>query len=139
MSTCTSTSAITPPMYVWIKLATAVMDRFAKVFLQPNSHIDDVGALSCSTLEWGGLRANQVEIYLVANAGDKKPNQVEIEEALKLLKPLEEDATLESASVKSGSWLVAKLIQVSSMTSVVSTGEFHLLLFRLFCITIARC
>jgi hypothetical protein len=132
MSTCTSTSAITPPMYVWIKLATAVMDRFAKVFLQPNSHIDDVGALSCSTLEWGRLRANQVEIYLVANAGDKKPNQVEIEEALKLLKPLEEDATLESASVKSGSWLVAKPIQVSSMTSVVSTGECHLLLFRLY-------
>jgi len=123
MSTAASTIAIPPPLYVWIKLATREVDSFAKILIQPGGHVADVASFSCSTLEWGGLRANQVKIYLVANVGDKKPNQVEIEEALKWLIPLEEEASLEGADVKSGSWLVAKPIQLSSMTSAVSPGE----------------
>ena len=117
MSTAASTSAISPPLYVWIKLVTRELDNFAKIIIQPGSHVADVASLSCSTLEWGGLRANNVNIYLVIESSSDDPSTASITEALNR-------ASLRmSSDVKSGSWYVAKPIQLSSMTSTVSPGE----------------
>ena len=120
MSTAATTSAIFPPLYVWIKLVTRELDNFAKIIIQPGSHVADVASLSCSTLEWGGLRANNVNIYLVIESSSDDPSTASITEALNRA-PLRMSSM--SSHVKSGSWLVAKPIQLSSVTSTVSTGE----------------
>ena len=117
MSTAASTIAISPPLYVWIKLATREVDSFAKILIQPAGHVADVASFSCSTLEWGGLRANQVKIYLVIESSSDDPSTASITEALN------REPLCMSADVKPGSWLVAKPIQLSSTTSTVSPGE----------------
>ena len=90
--------------FVWIKLATAKEDAFAKIFYPPGKDVSDVAALACSSLGWG-LTANKVRLFMLAKAGPKP--QLPAPEALKDLKPLAEEATLESAGVTSGAWLVA--------------------------------
>ena len=43
--------------HVWIKLATAKEDVFAKIYYSPGKDVSDVAALACSSLGWG-LTAN---------------------------------------------------------------------------------
>ena len=90
--------------YVWIKLATAREDAFAKIFCPPGADASDVATLACASLGWG-LTANKVHLYMLAAAGPKP--QLPAPEAFKDLEPLSEEAVLEGAGVTSGAWLVA--------------------------------
>jgi len=90
--------------FVWIKLVTSVEDSFA--YLETGClFVGQVAALACSSLAWG-LTANKIRLFLVAKAGAPKP-QLPSLDAFKDLEPLAEEATLESAGVTSGAWLVA--------------------------------
>jgi hypothetical protein len=87
--------------YVWIKLATAKEDVFAKIYYSPGKDVSDVAALACSSLGWG-LTANKVRIHLVA-VTEREPSEEEIGAAWATgSKPL-----AVSAGVASGAWLVA--------------------------------
>ena len=92
--------------FVWIKLATAKEDVFARVVITSSDLVTDVAERSCAKFPRWHLDAGQVRLLLVAKAGAPKP-QVPAPEAFKDLKPLAEEATLESAGVTSGAWLVA--------------------------------
>ena len=92
--------------FVWIKLATAVEDAFAKVFYAPGQDVADVASLACKAFPRWRLDAGQVRLFLAAKAGAPKP-QLPALEACKDLAPLAEEAALESAGVTSGAWLVA--------------------------------
>ena len=71
---------------VWIKLSSAVEDEFVHVSCHPSTYIADVAALACSACPSWQLKANRVRIYLIAKAGEAKPNQKKIDEVIKLLK-----------------------------------------------------
>jgi hypothetical protein len=107
----------TSPVYVWIKLSTAETDSFAYLDVKGLLFIGQVVSLACSTLAWGGLAANQVCIFVVANSGEKKPKQSDILESLTRLEPLSEEALIDSV-VTSGSWLVAHPTSLSSIKSI---------------------
>ncbi len=92
--------------YVWIKLATAKEDVFAKIYYSPGKDVSDVAALACKEFPRWCLDAGQVRLFMLAKAAGPKP-QLPAPEALKGLEPLAEEATLESAGVDSGAWLVA--------------------------------
>ena len=91
--------------FVWIKLATAKEDVFAKVAITSSDLVTDVAERSCAKFPRWRLDAGQVRLFMLAMAGPKP--QLPAPEALKDLKPLAEEATLESAGVTSGAWLVA--------------------------------
>ena len=91
---------------MWIKLATAKEDAFAKILAAPGNDVADVAALACSSLGWG-LTANKVRLFMVAEAGAPKPALPAIDAALAAAAPLAEKATLGGAGVASGAWLVA--------------------------------
>jgi len=91
---------------VWIKLATAKEDVFAKIYYSPGKDVSDVAALACKEFPRWRLDAGQVRLFMLAKAAGPKP-QLPAPEALKGLEPLAEEATLESAGVDSGAWLVA--------------------------------
>jgi len=105
---------------VWIKLSSAVEDAFVRVSCHPSTYIADVAALACSACPSWQLKANRVRIYLIAKAGEAKPNQKKIDEVISSLEPLSGETTLEIHGISSGAWLVARPIQ--SMTSFAS-GE----------------
>ena len=86
---------------MWIKLATAKEDAFAKIYYSPGKDVSDVAALACSSLGWG-LTANKVRLHPVTVSG-KEPSEEEIGAAWAPgTKPL-----AVSAAVTSGAWLVA--------------------------------
>jgi len=103
-------------MHVWIRLADAETDAFAKITCPPSSDTADVATLACSYLAWNGLRANQIRIYLVTESGLVEPSSSLIADAL-LKEPL-----LLSADVLLGSWLVAKPTYQSSVMSITTPG-----------------
>ena len=91
--------------FVWIKLVTSVEDSFA--YLETGClFVGQVAALACKEFPSWHLDAGQVRLFLVAKAGAPKP-QLPSLDAFKDLEPLAEEATLESAGVTSGAWLVA--------------------------------
>ena len=98
-------------VYVWIKLATAKEDVFAKIYYPPGQDVSDVAALACSSLKWG-LTANKVRIHLVTVSG-REPSEEEID-AARATNPL-----AVSAAVPSGAWLVATTHPVSPSSSFV--------------------
>jgi len=91
---------------VWIKLVTAKDDAFACVEAGASDLVAQVINRACKTLDWGGLAPNKVRLYKVANVGEPKPLGPAIDDALKDLKALAEEATLASERVDSGDWLV---------------------------------
>ena len=91
--------------YVWIKLATAKEDVFARVAITSSDLVTDVAERACSKYTHWQLNAGQVRLFMLAKAGPKP--QLPASEAHKVLEPLAEEATLESARVDSGAWLVA--------------------------------
>ena len=97
--------------YVWIKLATAKEDAFAKIFFSPGQDVADVAALACKELSHWRLDAGQVRLFMLATPGPKPP--LPAPEAFLHLVPLAEEAPLESAGVTSGAWLVAVHTRVS--------------------------
>ena len=98
--------------FVWIKLASAKEDAFAKIFFPPCKDIGDVATHACASFAWG-VSANKVRIYMVAKSVDRRPSQSAIESALQTSEPLLEDATMETAGLSSGAWLVAVSTQIA--------------------------
>lgn len=90
-----------------MKLATNKDDVFARVKISSLDLITDLAERSCAKLPHWHLDAGQVRLFLVAKAGEQKPLPSAIEAAIKGLEPLAEEATLESAGVAPGAWLVA--------------------------------
>jgi hypothetical protein len=82
-------------------------ERFGALNVSPRELVAQVISRACASPNWAGLAANMVQLYLVARAGEPRPLQPAIAEALSSLEPLAEEATLESAGVLSGAWLVA--------------------------------
>jgi hypothetical protein len=103
--------------FVWIKLSSAEEDAFAKIFFPPCNDMADVAAHACASFAWG-VTANKVRLYVVAKASDPKPLQPAIEAALKKMEPLPEEATMESAGVSFGAWLVAATTQIAIIRPV---------------------
>jgi hypothetical protein len=103
-------------MHVWIRLADAETDAFAKITCPSSSDTADVATLACSSLAWNGLRANQIRIYLVTESGLVEPSSSLIADAL-LKEPL-----LLSADILLGSWLVAKPTYQSYVMSITTPG-----------------
>jgi hypothetical protein len=63
--------------HVWVKLATAKADVFAKIYFPPGKDAcADVASLACSSLGWG-LTANKVRLHPVPVSG-KEPSEGEI-------------------------------------------------------------
>ena len=88
--------------YVWIKLATAKEDVFAKIFYSPGNDASDVAALACKEFSRWRLDAGQVRIHRVTVSG-KEPSDEEMGAAWATgTKPL-----AVSEGVTSGAWLVA--------------------------------
>ena len=86
---------------MWIKLATAKEDVFAKIYFSPGKDVSDVAALACSSLG-RGLTANKLRLHPVTVSG-AEPSEEEIGAAWATgTKPL-----AVSAAVTSGAWLVA--------------------------------
>lgn len=98
------------PSFVWIKLATATDDVFAYLEFH-GVFVGQLAALACSSFPRWHVDEGQVRIYMVAKAGEPKPNQSVIDEALASSDPLSEESTLESHGISSGAWLVAKPTQ----------------------------
>ena len=86
--------------YVWIKLATAKEDVFAKIYFSPGKDVSDVAALACKEFPRWRLDAGQVRLHPVTVSG-KEPSEEEIG-AARATKPL-----AVSEGVTSGAWLVA--------------------------------
>ena len=86
--------------FVFIKLATAKEDAFAKVAFNASDLVTDVADRACKKYTHWRLNAAQVRIHLVAESGNE-PSDKAIEAAL-ASKPLSV-----SAGVTSGAWLVA--------------------------------
>ena len=108
--------------HVWIKLVTAKEDVFAKIFYSPGNDASDVAALACKEFTHWRLNAGQVRLFMLAKAGPKP--QLPAPEALKDLEPFAEEATLESAGVTSGAWLVAVPTPPSSSGGGGGGGAF---------------
>ena len=88
--------------YVWIKLATAKEDVFAKIYFSPGKDVSDVAALACKEFPRWRLDAGQVRLHPVIVSG-KEPSEEEVDAAWATgTKPLPV-----SAAVTSGAWLVA--------------------------------
>ena len=120
-------SATAGSPHVRVKLATT-NDEWAKVFISLGMEVADVAALACSSLAWG-LTPNRFRLFMVAKAGEPRP-PLPAPEAFTDLVPLAGEATLESAGVTSGAWLVAvPTTPVSSGGSgggSSSSGDFDL-------------
>ena len=86
--------------HVWIKLATAKEDVFAKIYYSPGKDVSDVAALACKEFPRWRLDAGQVRLHPVTVSG-KEPSEEEIGAAW-ATKPL-----AVSEGVTSGAWLVA--------------------------------
>jgi hypothetical protein len=97
-------SAAAGSPHVRVKLAPS-NDEWAKVYISPGMEVADVAALACSSLAWG-LTPNRFRLFMVAKAGEPRP-QLPAPEAFTDLVPLAGEATLESAGVTTGAWLVA--------------------------------
>ena len=91
--------------YVWIKLATAKEDVFAKIFYCPTLQGRFRRGHPCQLIPSVDLSANKIRLFLVAKAGSKP--KLPALETFKDMEPLAEEATLGSAGVTSKSWLVA--------------------------------
>ena len=78
------------------------------VSCHPSTNIANVALLACSACPSWQLKANRVRIYLLAKAGEAKPNQIKIELVISTLEPLSEETTLESHGISSGAWLVVR-------------------------------
>ena len=88
--------------HVWIKLATAKEDVFAKIYYSPGKDVSDVAALACKEFPRWRLDAGQVRLHPVTVSGTE-PSEEEIGAAWAPgTKPL-----AVSAAVTSGAWLVA--------------------------------
>jgi hypothetical protein len=88
--------------YVWIKLATAKGDVFAKIHFPPPKDASDVAALACKEFPRWRLDAGQVRLHPVT-ASAKEPSEEETGAAWATgTQPL-----AVSAGVTSGAWLVA--------------------------------
>ena len=105
--------------YVWIKLATAKEDAFAYLTVELGEFVGSLIERACSRYTHWRLNAGQVRLFVLAKAGPKP--QLPTLEALKALEPLAEEATLDSAGVASGAWLVAATLPmyVSPASSLV--------------------
>jgi hypothetical protein len=86
--------------HVWIKLATAKEDVFAKIFFPPGKDFSDVAALACKEFPRWRLDAGQVRLHPVTVSG-REPSEEEIC-AARATTPL-----AVSAAASSGAWLVA--------------------------------
>ena len=107
--------------YVWIKLATAKEDVFAKVTITSSDLVTDVAERSCAKFPRWRLDAGQVQLFKLAEAGPKP--QVPAPEEFKGLEPLAEEATLESVGVASKSWLVALSTTPGTSSSSGGSGD----------------
>ena len=88
--------------FVWIKLATAKEDVFAKVAITSSDLVTDVAERSCAKFPRWRLDAGQVRLHPVTVSG-KEPSEEEIGAAWATgTKPL-----AVSEGVTSGAWLVA--------------------------------
>ena len=105
MSAGGSTGGASTTNYVWIKLATAKEDAFAKVDIASSDLVTDVAERSCIKFRHWQLNAGQVRLFVLAKAGPKPP--LPAPEDFKRLVPLAEEATLKKTDVTSGAWLVA--------------------------------
>ena len=86
--------------HVWIKLATAKEDVFARVAITSSDLVTDVAERSCAKFSRWRLDAGQVRLHLVTVTG-REPSEEEIGAAL-ATKPL-----AVSLAVASGAWLLA--------------------------------
>jgi hypothetical protein len=87
--------------FVWIRLANAAEDAFAKIFYTPGQDVGDVAVVSCRYFSRWGLDAGQVRIHLVAASGTEEPSDEAISAALA------KKHLSVGAAVASGAWLVA--------------------------------
>ena len=100
--------------FVWIKLASAKEDAFAKIFFPPCKDIGDVATHACASFAWG-VPPNTVRLYMVAKSVDRRPSQLAIEAVLNKMEPIPEGATMETAGVSFGAWLVATSTQIANL------------------------
>jgi hypothetical protein len=80
-------------------------DAFAYLTVELGELVGSLIERACSKYTHWQLNAGQVRLVMLAQAGPKP--RLPASEALKVLEPLAEEATLESAGVTSGAWLVA--------------------------------
>lgn len=99
--------AASPKTFVWMKLSTVEEDHFTYFTVDLSGFVGAVIERACSKYDHWRLNAGQVRLFLMAKAGESKPLQPAIAQALAGgLKPLTEEATLESAGVTSEAWLI---------------------------------
>ena len=103
--------------FVWIKLATAKHDAFAKVYSTSGLMVGQVAAYACACFTHWRLHANQVRIHLAAGPGEE-PSDEAISAAL-----ARADLPV-TAHVPSGAWLVAAPT-ASAATALAACPGFH--------------
>ena len=108
--------------FVWIKLATAKADAFAYLTVELGELVGSLIERACSKYTHWQLNAGQIRLFMLAKAGPKP--QLPAPEALKDLEPFAEEATLESAGMTSGAWLVAVPTTPSSSGGGGGGGAF---------------
>ena len=103
--------------FVWIKLATAKHDAFAKVYSTSGLMAGQVAAYACACFTHWRLHANQVRIHLAAGPGEE-PSDEAISAAL-----ARADLPV-TTHVPSGAWLVAAPT-ASAAAALAACPGFH--------------
>ncbi len=96
-----SSSSCPASLFVWVKLASAEEDSFAKVRFNPGSDLGDLAGLACKEFTHWRLNAAQLRLHPAAEPGQEVPSSAAIQAAL--LRP----HLVVTSAVQTGAWLVA--------------------------------
>ena len=103
--------------FIFIKLATAKEDVFARVVITSSDLVTDVADRACKQYTHWQLNAAQLSLYLVAAGGDDEPAEEAVSAVLSSGRRLGIGWSLSRAGISSGAWLVARKITDSGAFS----------------------